>query len=195
MKYLKVSAVIIMIFSVVFLAGCAKRATVQDDPFEEESLDGMVDDFDMLEPPPMDDEPSMAEPPLDEPPMDEPPLDESFEEPVEESWDEPIDEEPLMPPVAEEKQPQGLRYIVVRGDTLWDISSRDRMYGDPFQWPLIFRANRDNIDDPDIIEIGQELFIRKDFTRSEVRDARQKAMDTPAYVPHTRPRKTLPLQY
>ena len=85
------------------------------------------------------------------------------------------------------------RYVVNPKDTLWDISGK--IYGDNFQWPLIFRANRDQIQDPDIIEIGQALFIRKDFTRNEILDAKQKAMDTPPYVPHTRPRKTLPLQY
>jgi len=88
-----------------------------------------------------------------------------------------------------------MRYVVRKGDTLWDISGKSGIYGDSFQWPLLFRANRDQIQDPDWIEIGQQFDVRKDFTRAEVADAVQKAKDTPPYVPRSAPRKTLPLKY
>ena len=92
-------------------------------------------------------------------------------------------------------EPEAMKYVVIKGDTLWDISSKGTIYTDPFQWPLLFKANRDQIEDPDIIEIGQQFNVRKDWSRAEVADAVKKAQDTPPYVPHTSPRKTLPLKY
>ncbi len=50
-------------------------------------------------------------------------------------------------------------YTVVRGDCLWCISSQSQIYGDPYQWPLIYRANRDQIEDADLIFPGQRLTI------------------------------------
>lgn len=88
-----------------------------------------------------------------------------------------------------------LKYVVRKGDCLWDIAKKDNIYGDPFQWPLLFKANRDQIEDPDIIEIGQQLDVRKDYSKAEIQDAIQKAKDTPPYVPHKKPRKKLPLKY
>ncbi|HNZ28875.1 MAG: LysM domain/BON superfamily protein [Candidatus Aerophobetes bacterium ADurb.Bin490] len=87
------------------------------------------------------------------------------------------------------------KYVVKKGDTLWDISSMNKIYTDNFQWPLLFKANRDQIEDPDLIEVDQELIVKKDWNKTEVNDARQKAMDTPPFKPHTAARKTLPLRY
>jgi len=94
-----------------------------------------------------------------------------------------------------EAAPAGTKYVVQKGDTLWGISSMGKIYEDPFQWPLLFKSNRDSIADPDIIEVGQQLDVRKDFGADEVTDAKQKAKDTPPYKPHTAPRKKLPLKY
>jgi len=86
-------------------------------------------------------------------------------------------------------------YNVVKGDCLWKISARPDIYSDPFEWPLLFKANRDQIQDPDLIEINQELAINKDYTQEQVNDAIQKAKDTPTYKQHSKPRKKLPLKY
>ena len=51
----------------------------------------------------------------------------------------------------------GVQYTVVAGDTLSDIAQQ--FYGDPNQFRLIFQANRDQIDDPDLIFPGQVLRI------------------------------------
>lgn len=53
-------------------------------------------------------------------------------------------------------------YTVSRGDTLWGISGRSIGYSDPYQWPLIYRANTDVIDDADLIYPGQDLTIEAD---------------------------------
>lgn len=87
------------------------------------------------------------------------------------------------------------KYIVVKGDTLWDISGTGSGYKDNFQWPLIFKANRDLITDPDLIYPKQEFCIRQDFTAEEISKSRKDASDTPVYVPHTKPREVLPLNY
>jgi len=90
---------------------------------------------------------------------------------------------------------QAVKYVVKKGDTLWGISTINDIYADPFQWPLLYKANRDQIKDPDIIEVGQELDVKKDYSQTQVSDAIQKAKDTPPYKPHTTPRKSLPLKY
>ncbi len=89
----------------------------------------------------------------------------------------------------------GMKYVVKKGDTLWAVSSMNKIYQDPFQWPLLYKANRDQVADPDLIEVGQELDVRKDISSTEKEDAIQKAKDTPPYRAHTAPRKTLPLKY
>jgi len=53
-------------------------------------------------------------------------------------------------------QASGKVHIVVKGDTLWDISSF-YLY-DPFLWPQIWSANRE-IENPHLIYPGQEIMI------------------------------------
>jgi nucleoid-associated protein YgaU len=53
--------------------------------------------------------------------------------------------------------PTGKTYTVVKGDSLSKIAKRE--YGDMSKWRKIFEANRDVIDNPDLIEPGQNLII------------------------------------
>jgi nucleoid-associated protein YgaU len=53
--------------------------------------------------------------------------------------------------------PAGKSYTVVRGDSLSKIAIRE--YGDAREWRKIYEANKDVIDDPDLIEVGQNLII------------------------------------
>lgn len=48
-------------------------------------------------------------------------------------------------------------YTVARGDSLSKISRK--IYGSSKHWRMIFEANRDQIDNPDLIHPGQELRI------------------------------------
>ena len=48
-------------------------------------------------------------------------------------------------------------YTVVAGDSLSKIAKR--VYGDAKEWRRIFEANRDQIENPDLIRPGQKLKI------------------------------------
>jgi hypothetical protein len=54
-------------------------------------------------------------------------------------------------------RPEGGQHVVVVGNTLWDLAAA--FYGDPFQWPRIYEANTERIDDPHWIYPGQIFLI------------------------------------
>ncbi len=62
-------------------------------------------------------------------------------------------------------------HTVQPGECLWTISESADIYDDPFQWPLIYKANRGQIKDPDLIYADQELDIPRDSSQSEINDA------------------------
>lgn len=86
-------------------------------------------------------------------------------------------------------------YTVANHDTLWGIAGKSDIYGDNFQWPLIFKANRDSIKDPDLIYPKQDFMIEKEVADEDVAQAKKLASKTPKFVPHSKPRETLPLDY
>ena len=49
------------------------------------------------------------------------------------------------------EKPAVISYSVVRGDCLWNIAKKKEHYGNGFAWPIIYKANRDQIKDPDLI--------------------------------------------
>jgi nucleoid-associated protein YgaU len=51
----------------------------------------------------------------------------------------------------------GRTYTVVKGDSLSKIAKR--FYGDAQQWRRIYEANRDQIQNPDLIHPGQTLRV------------------------------------
>jgi len=53
-------------------------------------------------------------------------------------------------------------YKVIRGDNLWNISKKEEIYNDPFQWLKIYSANREQIANPHIIEIDQVFVIPRE---------------------------------
>lgn len=60
------------------------------------------------------------------------------------------------------------RYTVVNGDHLWGIAGRDMIYGNPYQWPLIYKNNTDRIKDADLIYPDQVLVIPQQASREEI---------------------------
>lgn len=73
----------------------------------------------------------------------------------------------------ETAQPLALRYTVRRGETLPQIAARSEIYNDSSLWPLIYRANRDQIRDPKQLWPGQVLKIPRQFTRDEALEAKR----------------------
>jgi peptidoglycan hydrolase CwlO-like protein len=55
--------------------------------------------------------------------------------------------------------PPVISYKVVRGDCLWNIAKKKEHYGNAFAWPVIYKANRDKIKNPDLIYPNQEFAI------------------------------------
>ena len=63
-----------------------------------------------------------------------------------------------------ELQAAKMTYAVVKGDSLWGISGKPEVYGNPYQWPLIYKANSDKIRDADLIHPGQQFAVDKNPT-------------------------------
>jgi len=70
---------------------------------------------------------------------------------------------------------QPTSYTVRRGETLPQIAARPELYNDMALWPLIYRANRDQIRDPYQLWPGQTLKIPRNFSREEALEARRQA--------------------
>lgn len=67
------------------------------------------------------------------------------------------------------------RYTVKRGDSLWGISASTPIYGNPFMWPLIYKANRDQIRDPDLIHPQQVFSVPRNYSQEEATTSIQRA--------------------
>jgi nucleoid-associated protein YgaU len=68
-------------------------------------------------------------------------------------------------------------YRVSTGDTLATIAALSGVYSDPWLWPLLYQANRDQIKDPAAIYAGQILKIPRNLAAGELETARQKARE------------------
>lgn len=62
-------------------------------------------------------------------------------------------------------------YSVHGGDNLWKISGKDEVYANPYQWPLIYKTNRSQIKDADLIYPGQVLDIDQNASSAEINAA------------------------
>lgn len=111
-------------------------------------------------------------------------------------------EEPPPPPppayVPPPPPPSVGTHTVVRGDCLWWIAESRDAYSDPFQWPLIYDANRDEIDSaarssglPHMrsdgwahwIFPGQEFDVPTDVSTEDIKNARRRAGAPNPYLP------------
>ncbi len=62
--------------------------------------------------------------------------------------------------------PQEINYTVVKGDCLWNIAKKKEHYDNPFAWPMIYKANRDQIKNPDLI-YPKQVFKIPNLTEEE----------------------------
>jgi hypothetical protein len=102
---------------------------------------------------------------------------------------------PQAAPTEQPTQDTMMHYTVKPKDTLWDIAGKSSIYGDSFQWPLIFKTNRDKIQDPDLIYPQQDFEVNKTVPTDEVENAKKLASQTGKYKEHKKPLKKLPLDY
>jgi len=73
----------------------------------------------------------------------------------------------LLTPLLTELQTASIQYQVVRGDSLWGIAGKQEIYGNPYEWPLIYKSNRGRIKDADLIYPGQDFTINPNPTAAE----------------------------
>jgi uncharacterized protein YdcH (DUF465 family) len=64
------------------------------------------------------------------------------------------------------EEPKEIMYTVVKGDHLWGIAKKKEHYGNPFAWPMIYKANRDQIKNPDLI-YPKQIFKIPNLTEEE----------------------------
>ena len=85
---------------------------------------------------------------------------------------------PVIEKKADVKKRAALRtqHIVKKGESLWWIAKYKDQYNDPYLWPLIYKANKNRIKNPDIIYPGQKFNIpRAGYKLDDIKKARIKA--------------------
>jgi len=73
-------------------------------------------------------------------------------------------------------------YVVVKGDCLWCISAKNDIYGDPYNWPLLYKHNSDQIKDADLIYPGQELKVQRGASDAAIQQAQEHAKQRGAWT-------------
>jgi len=74
-------------------------------------------------------------------------------------------------------------YKVKKGETLIDIAQRREIFNDRYMWPLIYKANRDQMRDPQLVYPGQVLSIPRDLSFEDIIEARKQTKASPPYIP------------
>ena len=91
------------------------------------------------------------------------------------------DQEAIIDFTSDEESPpksKSTSYTIIEGESLFTIAGRKKVYGDALLWPLIYKANRDQIKDPQQIYPGQRLTIPRDVTDLEMEEARNTARES-----------------
>jgi nucleoid-associated protein YgaU len=65
------------------------------------------------------------------------------------------------------------RHTVKRGETFPQIAAQPEVYGDASLWPLIYKANRDQISNPAVLWPGQVLRIPRNSDKNDIIEARR----------------------
>ena len=74
------------------------------------------------------------------------------------------------------------QYIVGQGENLYSIANKRKIYNDGLLWPLIYKANRDQIKDPEQIFPGQHLSITHQHSEQEKDTARETARNSGIFI-------------
>jgi nucleoid-associated protein YgaU len=90
------------------------------------------------------------------------------EEPAPAPAPEPVAAAPAPAPEPKAVSTLPANYEVQRGDHLWGIASQPRIYGNPYAWPLIYKANSAKIKDADLIHPGQNFDINRNASTGDL---------------------------
>ncbi|MDX2478945.1 MAG: LysM peptidoglycan-binding domain-containing protein [Desulfuromusa sp.] len=102
---------------------------------------------------------------------------------------EPNKTAPVAPVIVEKTPPALIKPELIDnvevkpGENLATIAARVEVYDDALLWPLIYKANRDQIKDPKEIFSGQILMIPRDKNRDETEAARHEAQELNLFQP------------
>jgi nucleoid-associated protein YgaU len=75
-----------------------------------------------------------------------------------------------------------VEYTVDGGETLYSIAAQTNIYNDGLLWPMIYKANRDQIKNPEQIFPGQKLTIQQKASETEKEDAREIARESGIFI-------------
>jgi hypothetical protein len=79
------------------------------------------------------------------------------------------------------ERPLAVTHTVKQGESLPQIAAQLDVYNDYKLWPLLYRANRDQIRDPKHIWPGQVLRVPRNLSREEIAEARRYAHEKPIH--------------
>ncbi|MBI3398554.1 MAG: LysM peptidoglycan-binding domain-containing protein [Deltaproteobacteria bacterium] len=68
-----------------------------------------------------------------------------------------------------------IKYTVEKGDSLWKIAGREFIYNAPKLWVVIYKYNRDKLQNPNLLYPGQVLLIPKMVNSEDAKDSLLKA--------------------
>lgn len=88
-----------------------------------------------------------------------------------------------------QEKPKDIDYTVVKGDHLWGIAKKKEHYANPFAWPMIYQANRDQIKNPDLIFPKQMFKIPNLSEEEKAKYDKIRKNYKPAPVPQTQETK------
>lgn len=69
------------------------------------------------------------------------------------------------------KKPEMKEHVVQFGDCLWKICQEAQVYNNPLIWPIVYKANRSQIRDPDLIYPGQRFIIPRELAEDQMEGA------------------------
>ncbi|MGE5625897.1 MAG: LysM peptidoglycan-binding domain-containing protein [Bacillota bacterium] len=88
-----------------------------------------------------------------------------------------------------ELQAAKMTYAVVKGDSLWRIAGKSDVYGNAYEWPLIYKANTDKIKHADLIYPKQQFDVMKNPLKTDADSAADYAKHRGAWRGHKADKK------
>ena len=82
-------------------------------------------------------------------------------------------------------------YTVQANDTLWSIAAKPEVYGSGWKYPLIIKANKEMLRNPNNLKVGSDLQIPRDYSKEEEEAAKEALKNSRRGPPEHRWRREL----